>query len=188
MAVLIEGISVVVRMDAVRAKFPGGWSVFEQIVPNATLCCDDELARVGFMVPEDVGLFIDKLEANGLAFFKNNRTVDIVVVDQLTGPTNDCAWVAYGHVDHGGNRVAACMLKGSTQMQLLTPYGWSYEESLSASYTFMPNEKGEKKFKLLGQEGSLDVYQNMATSEILYMGRTRSLDDVPGAPNRISLQ
>ena len=187
MAVLIEGISAVVRMDAVRAKFPGGWAVFEQIVPNSTLCCDDELARVGFMVPEDVGLFIDKLEANGLIFFKNKRTVDIVVVDQLTGPTNDCDWVDYGHVDHGGNRVAACMLKGSTQMQLLTPYGWSYEESLSASHTFLQGEKVEKKLKLLRQDGSLDVYQDLASGEILYMGRTRSLNAVAGIPMRISL-
>jgi hypothetical protein len=49
MAVLIEGLSVVVRCASIEAKHPGGHTAFACEVPNGTLCADGELARVGFM-------------------------------------------------------------------------------------------------------------------------------------------
>ena len=58
MAVLVEAISVVVRRDAIGARYPGGWRGFLSIVPNSTLCADDDLVRVGFMAPPDVEAFI----------------------------------------------------------------------------------------------------------------------------------
>ena len=57
MAVLVEGISVIVRRDAIESKYDGGWDTFVDNVPNATLCADDEIARVGFMGPADVEAF-----------------------------------------------------------------------------------------------------------------------------------
>ncbi len=61
MAVLVEAISVVVRIDAIRKKLIGGWSRFEKLVPNPTLCSDGELARVGFLGPDETKAFIDEL-------------------------------------------------------------------------------------------------------------------------------
>jgi hypothetical protein len=52
MAVLVEAISVVVRRDAIDRSFEGGWMAFVSRVPNATLCTDNQLARVDFMDPE----------------------------------------------------------------------------------------------------------------------------------------
>ena len=49
MAVLVEAISVVVRRVAIDRAFDDGWKAFVSRVPNATLCADDQLARVGFM-------------------------------------------------------------------------------------------------------------------------------------------
>ena len=66
MAVLIEAISVVVRADELLKKFPGGWDAFKAIVPNQTLCADNEIVRVGFMVPQDVESFIKRLQRVGL--------------------------------------------------------------------------------------------------------------------------
>jgi hypothetical protein len=54
MAVLVEAISVVVRRDAIDRSYEGGWVAFVSSVPNATLCTDDQLARVGFMDPKAV--------------------------------------------------------------------------------------------------------------------------------------
>jgi len=66
MPVLIEGISVVVRASAILSKYAGGWPAFEALVPNRTLCADGELARVGFMVPEDARAFAERLAQGGL--------------------------------------------------------------------------------------------------------------------------
>ena len=92
MAVLIEGISVVIRADSLLAKFPGGWETFKTIVSNKTLCADNELIRVGFMTPDDVEPFIIKLEKAGLQFLKEEEAIDIVVADQMRGLTSKCSW------------------------------------------------------------------------------------------------
>jgi hypothetical protein len=67
MAVLVEGISVIVRRDAVQSLYPGGWEGFVADAPNKTLCADPNLARVGFMAPDDVKAFVAQLERVGLS-------------------------------------------------------------------------------------------------------------------------
>ena len=62
MAVLVEGISVLVRKDSIQNKMTGGEARFRLLIPNSTFCEDEQLARVGFLDPADVGAFIDELE------------------------------------------------------------------------------------------------------------------------------
>ena len=54
MAFLVEAISVIVRCDAIERAYETGWDGFLEDVPNRTLCADPELARVGFMHPDNV--------------------------------------------------------------------------------------------------------------------------------------
>jgi len=82
MAVLVEAISVIVRMDTISSKYHGGWDAFIDDVPNGTLCFDGEIARVGFMAPTDVKAFRKDLERKGLQFLDNGKSIDIAVVDQ----------------------------------------------------------------------------------------------------------
>jgi hypothetical protein len=96
MAILIEAISVVVRMETLHERFPSGWEGFRTLVPNSTLCSDNELGRVGFMVPADVEAFVKKLEAEGLAYVVNGDAQDLVVIDQLRGPMAKCGWIEFG--------------------------------------------------------------------------------------------
>jgi hypothetical protein len=174
MAVLIEAISVVIRADALRKSFNGDWEGFKSIVPNQTLCADNEIARVGFMTPDDVESFIKKLEKYGLIFLSDEQSVDIAVVDQLRGPSTKCKWLEFGHVNmrKGGQKVAACRLAGSELMQVVTPPNWIYEKSLSSSYGFVPTEHKEKGLKYIKHENGLDVYLNPVTGEEVFVGRT----------------
>jgi len=174
MAVLIEAISVVIRADALLKVFHGDWEGFKRIVPNQTLCVDNEIVRVGFMTPDDVKSFIKKLEVIGLTFLRDDQSVDIAVVDQMKGLSARCQWLEFGHVNmtEGGQRVAVCRLVGSDVMQVVTPPEWEYEKSLSSSYGFVPTEHLEKGLKYLRHENGLDVYLNPATEEEVYVGRT----------------
>jgi hypothetical protein len=86
MAVLIEGISVVVIRKAIESRCRGGWEGFVSLVPNRTLCTDGELARVGFMSPDATREFIADLEDAGLVFEASNRPMDMTVIDQQQGP------------------------------------------------------------------------------------------------------
>lgn len=153
MAVLVEAISVIVRRDAIARKFGGGWPEFVSGVPNATLCYDEELARVGFMTPPDTEAYINYLETEGLMFLdKDDQAVDIAVADQQRGLMVDCDWLEFARLafDTAG-KVGACWLfeepriawgvclPGKTLM-LATPPGWEYENSLSKEFHFAPDE------------------------------------------------
>ena len=129
MAVLIEAISVVIRRSRIVEVWRGGWDGFVADCPNQTLCADRELARVGFMNPDDVAQYVDDLQCRGLVFQRGNEAVDIVVVDQMTGPTISCDWVEFGRVEIGGQPVAACRLTGSDEKAVVTPTGWRFEGS-----------------------------------------------------------
>jgi hypothetical protein len=142
MAVLVEAISVITRIDAILKSVPGGWDGFKRTVSNDTLCADTEIARVGFMSPVDVESFIKRLTGFGLEFLRDGAAVDIAVTDQIHGIISKCNWLQFGRIPSGDkiNRVAACRLTGSTIKSLIAPPSWKFEKSLSSTYAFVPNE------------------------------------------------
>ena len=171
MAVLVVAISVIVRVDSINEKFPGGWIGFKDHVPNQTLCAENELARVGFMTPEDVKNFVDALERAGLVYRNGGKAKHLVVVDQLRGPVVPCDWIEFGIVGNE-ERVAACRLVGSSQTVLMRPEGWSFQGSLSQTYGFMPNEAEGKSLRFLRHEDGIDVYLNVLTGREVFVGRS----------------
>ena len=176
MAVLIEAISVVIRADSLAEKFPGGWDAFKQIVPNSTLCSDNEIFRVGFMVPKDVEVFVNLLQSMGLVFFRNGEAIDIAVVDQVHGPTSKCEWLEFGRVILGdsGGEIAICRLVAthSTGIKVFFPVGWEYKKSLSSNFSFVPSKDVQKELKFLKHEDGKDVFLNSLTGKEVYVGRT----------------
>jgi hypothetical protein len=174
MAVLIEGISVVIRADAILNKFQGGWDGFVNIVPNETLCADGEIARVGFMTRHDVESFVKGLQSIGLEFLRDGEAIDIAVADQLRGITSTCSWLEFGHtdMDNNGHRIAACRMKGSEVMEIVTPPEWKFENSLSATFGLVPDGQVEKSMKFLRHEGGMDVYLNLLAGKEVFVGRT----------------
>jgi hypothetical protein len=151
MAVLVEAISVVVRMDAIRRSFAGGWNCFRSSVPNSTMCSDGQLIRVGFMAPADAEKYVRSLSQAGLVFLKNGECLDIAVVDQQIGSTMPCNWLEFARVRYGenGGKISVCWLFEGRRMgpgihmpgaalDLATPLGWTYEGSLSESFGFIP--------------------------------------------------
>ena len=175
MAVLIEGNSVVIRADAINTKFKGGWNAFKDLVPNQTMCADNELVRVGFMSPSDVEAFIKKLERNGLDFLRGSDAVDIAVADQLRGLSSPASWLEFGHISLGGDpsrTIAACRFTNGAVTKVVMPPDWSFEGSLSQTYGFVPSEHTDKSLRYLRHENGLDVYLNLVTKKEVYIGRT----------------
>ena len=168
MAVLIEGISVVLRVDAIKAVCGDDWGRFVADAPNSTLCADGELVRVGFMAPEAVRDFVLRLERRGMRYLENGAARDMVVVDQQRGPMVACDWVEFAHSNldgDAGKRVAACQRKGSTLAQVACPDGWTFEELLSASFGFIPKGKLHHSLEFHRREKGITVYPNRLTGE-----------------------
>lgn len=142
MAVLVEGISVIIRMD--RLGVFGNWDAFKSIVPNNTLCADTELVRVGFMSPADVREFVDELRTHGLHFNEDGTAEDIAICDQQRGFTTVCKWAEFGsvHLDEDLDQpVAAARLVGSKINTTATPIGWSWENSLTRDFSFLATKQ-----------------------------------------------
>jgi len=175
MAVLIEAISVVIRVEAIHSRYPGGWQAFSEAVPNNTLCSDNELARVGFMTPDDVRAFTEGLESVGIIHLTDGHCQDAVVIDQMRGFLNPCDWVEYGHVELvQGQKIAAAQMKGSETHQVFCPDGWKYESSLTRNFGFVPTGKEKQSLKFLRREGGQDVYLNLLTGKEVFVARTAS--------------
>jgi hypothetical protein len=184
-AVLVEGISVIVRRDAIESKYSGGWEAFVADVPNATLCADDEIARVGFMSPTEVEAFIEHLEQGGLMFLDHGKGIHLAVADQQRGLTTECDWLEFGKLAFGaegrvsacwlfeGPRIAAGMHLPGTSMELATPVGWKFKGSLSQKFGFVPTGQETDRLKFVRSEGDLDVFLYLDTGKEVFVGRNR---------------
>ena len=179
MAVLIEGLSVVIRVKAINARYPGGWKAFKANVPNANCCWDGELARVGFMAPWDTKAFLASLESLGLIHLDGGMARDMLVVDQLQGPAAPCDEIECGYQyleDDLERRVLVARLKGSEQELVYTPDEWTFETSLTRSFGYVPEEHVDKSLTFLRHENGLDVYLNVylnaVTGTEVFVGRT----------------
>ena len=175
MAVLIEGISVVIKTAILTERYPGGWENFREDVPNLTLCADSELARVGFMAPADTRNYIEHLEQCGLRHLVNGKAEDLVVVDQRNGLCSPCNWVEIGRIGLDGDPnkpIQACRLVGSTLQEIVTPDGWTFDHSLSKDFRFLEPGRTTEYMDRLPDENGTEVYRDLKTGEKFYLGRT----------------
>jgi hypothetical protein len=182
MSVLIEAISVVVRCDAIVARHPGGIEGFRSEVPNGTLCADGELARVGFMTPQDTKAFVERLESKGLVYRRDGRAVDMVVVDQRTGMMVPCDWAEFGQTDWNGDPrcpVSVCRARETRAEKLVVPNGWEYAKSLSARHRFVEAGKLPPSLRFSRHQDGLDVYVDAETGQEHFVGRTQVPGPVP---------
>jgi tetratricopeptide (TPR) repeat protein len=171
MPVLVEAISVIIRRDALDRRFPGGLDVLARHVPNQTFCCDDHLARVGFMNPSDVRAFAEMLESHGMVFENGGEAIDFAIVDQLKGSTVTAPWLGFAKVEIEVGEVSACWLHGAADSGLAVPAGWEFEGSLSANNRFIAAEDMDDRVKFLRRNGDLDVYLDLRTGKEIFAGR-----------------
>lgn len=162
MAVLCEALSLVVRRSAIVRVF-ADWAEFMATVPdNGTFCCDDDLVRVGFFAPQEVMQQAEIWQASGLMLVVGDTFVDMAVVDQQNGATLPCEWLEFMHIDmndHGG-KIAVCWelhhprvssvgwhvpLDDNGEMAVVMPAGWQFEQSLSHSFRFIPDQAKRRK-------------------------------------------
>jgi hypothetical protein len=172
--VLVEVISALVRVKVIHERFPGGWKAFVSKVPIRTLCWDNELARVGFMTPDDCKKFVDHVESIGIIFKQDGHARDIVVADQMRGFTVPCDWAEFGQIElQPGQTVSAVRTKGGTEPQLFCLEDWKYEDSLSCHFGFVPSGQEQKSLRFMRSEPGVDVYYlNTLTGKEVYVGST----------------
>jgi hypothetical protein len=197
MAVLVEAISVIVRVATIDSHFKRGLDGYKEIVPNSTFCTDGRLTRVGFMAPPDAAHFGTALRNVGLNTHDESRWIDMALVTQLDGPTMPCDWLQVGKLKEGptvagmpdenlrnsgsaflpGDLLqsyqegtldpAVAKQIGDDEILVACPIGWTYEGSLSEKYWFTPTD--EPGTFITNQE-----HGGGAISNSLHLGRAYS--------------
>ena len=154
MAVLVEGISVVIKISSIERTL-GSLSVFRENVVNRTYCDDGYIARVGFLNPSDVESFVSSLEEFGLVYQIDDCAIDLVVCDQLHGLMVDADWLQIFRCKIGeGITICAAKLLGSPDNETVkVPDGWSFRDSLSENFKFIPDGRVDKLMFLQEQDG-----------------------------------
>jgi tetratricopeptide (TPR) repeat protein len=184
MAVLVEAISVIARRGRLDELFPGGSVQYITDCPNSTACADAHLVRIGFMDPDAARAHVRRIESLGLVHLDEGGAArDLVVIDQLHGPTSPCDWVEAGHVVIDGNSIAVARLIGDESFQLITPPGWTYDQSLTKTHRFVPQRDSHGSLKYLRAKDGLFIYFDPHTRQrffVLTPPSQTQIEDVAG--------
>ena len=174
MSVLIEAISVIIQRRAIEDRYPGGLSGFLEAQPNAMVCYDDHLVRIGFMDPRDVRDYISQLEARGLVFDPDGGGGDLCFVDQLQGLTGDCDWLVSEHWVLGPDaEVSSVRHADDDSTGLALPGDWKFEGSFSDKFIYVPAEEMSERLKPLGEEDGVRAFLDRQTGKKVYLGSAR---------------
>ena len=174
MAVLVEAISVIVRKDAIVAKYVGGFDTFRANVPNNTFCDDGRVVRVGFMSPDDVQAYVERLQRSGLTYLAGGSAVDLTVVDQQKGMMVRCDWASCFQVplfSEDGPKVVICAFEGKLDGSVELPDDWTYEGSLYASFLFVPSGS-EETIRMETRRDNLETWRSRLSEKPVFVGRT----------------
>jgi Tfp pilus assembly protein PilF len=170
MAVLIEAINVVVQLETLRQRYPGGIEAYQDACPNRSFCADDHLARIGFLQPSEMESFAGKLEELGLIAIKDGACADFAIVDQVQGPIAPCDWFEWGRHADGFN---LCWLAGTKPGTVVVPQGWTLEDSLNIDAIVSRDESRDRDGLEFVREGDeLDVYRDPEMGQEVYMTKT----------------
>ena len=102
MAVQLEFINLIVPIEIIRAKYPGGWEACLQDHKDAIggrIWYDDHLFRDGAMNPMDMQFLVECWRSMG---FETKREVDgtivwqdVCVADYINGNSRPCEWLLH---------------------------------------------------------------------------------------------
>jgi hypothetical protein len=170
--VLLEGISVVVRLEAIQERYAGFWPRFVAEVPNRTICTDGEIASVGFMDTRDAVAFVKALAERGLVPERDGLAIDCATVEQESGPDLPCPWLEIARAEFEGETVVVGRLVSGKSTRTVARENWSPQRSLSRTGGKMLTSEFLKHFEFVRHEGPVDAFRNRATGQIVYVGRT----------------
>jgi len=116
-----------------------------------------------------------------LTFLVDNKAQDLGVADQQRGLMTECDWLEFAKLPFGktGGKVSACWFFDAPRVasgvhfrgksiDLATPPGWEFEESLSHRFGFVRTGQEEGRLKFLRSDDSMDVFLDQQTGKEVF--------------------
>lgn len=165
MAIAILTCAVIVPVEVLERKWPGGEAGYRAAAPNKTYRCDGHLAAVEFMTPGDTECWVQRtLKPAGLRFPEKGAERDAVVADSHEGLTTPCSWLDFRRLDNW----AEARLKGVPDTPLTGPPGWSPEAEPDTHYVD-PDSCG-RRMKFLSVDDAVATFLDEETGRRNYIG------------------
>jgi hypothetical protein len=146
MAVLVEGVCLLLRCDAVERLYPGGVAALADACTAEAVCADEELMALTFEDSDAAEDYLAELEQYGFRHLVDDMAVDAVLADPHLGPISPCGWAEYGQATlelDPKKRVAWCAMPGADVSDLCVPKGWRFTGSLSEALALSEDEPPE---------------------------------------------
>lgn len=173
MPIAIISRAVIVPVQVLERKWPGGEAAYRAAAPNQTYRCDGHLAAIDFMSPGDVEFWIEgTLKPAGLRFPTHGRERDVVVADAIEGPTTPCEWLEFTRQP----KWSEARLKGAPETALTGPRHWSPENEPETTY--LDPETCGRRMRYIGAEPHLATFEDEETGQRNYVGMVSS-DSLP---------
>jgi hypothetical protein len=175
MAVLIEAFSVVIRIETIEAKYPGGIAAYKHICPEQNFCCDNSItSRIGFPTLDQAEEFVGILEDIRFLYNVDGDFDEIAIVDQWDGIILPCNWLEFGFMEFARleGRVPVCKSRGCTSMSMSVTPSWLDAYSQGRRCEHMEIEDAEKRWTFLRHENGCDFYYDVLTGQELYFPRS----------------
>lgn len=145
MSVLVEGHSIIARVDAIERVLPGGVAALAAHVPNRSFCADPYLARVGFLEPREAMAYAATLRRIGLAPVDETGRGVFVLVPQGE-PCEPCAWLDVAVLEFGdGRQLTLASLRAMPNVGMAVPLGWEWHDSASAAPHLLGEAAGRRR-------------------------------------------
>ena len=144
MAVLVEGVCLLLRCEAAERLYPGGVVALAAACTAEAVCADDDLMALTFEDSDSAEDYLAELEQYGFRHLVHDMAMDAVLADPHLGPVSPCGWADYGQACVEGDaskRVAVCAMPGTDMNELCVPKGWRFRGSRSEALALADGDK-----------------------------------------------
>ncbi len=167
MAVIVEGLSVLLRCRSVTQQYKGGFQAFMSSLHEGRLCADSELVAIGLDTAEQVDSCLLQLRRKGL-----RDGDDMVVADQIYGLRSPCDWLTVQRIYWNQlpqQPIMIALINNSQFEGVATPADWDYAASLSKKVRYMDGAALPQAVTYIRTENGLDVLRDDLSGDMLYV-------------------
>jgi len=163
MSIFIESLTVVVRRLTLDVSWSGGSDAYLSTALSADslaslVCTDDVLTAVSFASAVGCEVWLDRLADCGIVHLGDERSVDIVCIDELSGPSTPCDWIEWRQSPDG---FTYAWLAGTDPGEVVAPTMRRREE---ARWHAPRAEEGDSQHMIqLASENGLDYWLDLDT-------------------------
>lgn len=166
MAVVIEGFTVLVRLDRIQGRL----SHPTFAIPNSTALFDDHLWRCAFMAEADARAFIHYLGKLGMKV-EPGPECEAVLVDEF-GDTDQqpCDWINIAKWE----KAVIAWRAGTDPVKVVAHGGWDPHKGSGLTR----EAANAKHLEFLTKKDGVETYLNTETGKKVYIGRPKLSVDV----------